>query len=186
MGLPLQKMTLAEFLQWEALQTERHEFYRGEVFAMGGGSARHNRVIVNLAGRINDHLDGTGCQVFTENMRVKLADEGIAYPDVTVTCEKAEAGDEQMVTAPKLIVEVLSPSTKGYDKRDKFMLYRTLVSLREYVLIDPSRRQVEVFTLVDHGAWMLTDQTKAGELSLTTIDLVISFEQLFKGVAPEV
>jgi Uma2 family endonuclease len=75
MGLPLQKMTLAEFLLWEEAQTERHEFYRGEVFAMAGGSARHNRVIVNLAGRINAHLDGTGCQVFTENMRVQLADE---------------------------------------------------------------------------------------------------------------
>src|SRR5450755_1350523 len=185
MGLSLHKMTLAEFLQWEDAQAQRHEFYRGEVFAMVGGTARHNRVILNLAGRINDHLDGTGCQVFAENMKVQLADDGSLYPDVMVTCGKAEAGDELVVTDPKLIIEVLSPSTKGYDKRDKFILYRTLPSLREYVLIDPEKRQVEVFTLAEAGSWLFKDQTDAGALTLHAIDLVMQFEQVFKGVARE-
>jgi Uma2 family endonuclease len=150
---------------------------------MVGGTARHNRVILNLAGRINDHLDGTGCQVFAENLKVQLADEGSLYPDVMVTCGRAEAGDELVVTDPKLIIEVLSPSTKGYDKRDKFILYRTLSSLREYVLIDPDKRQVEVFTLAEGGAWLLTDQTNTGALRLQAIDLVMPFEQVFKGLA---
>ena len=176
-------MTLAEFMVWESAQTERHEFYRGEIFAMVGGTARHNRVILNLASRINDHLDGTRCQVFSENMKVQLADEGVLYPDVVVTCEKADAGDEQTVADPTLIVEVLSPSTKGYDKRDKFILYRTLASLREYVLIDPVNRQVEVFTLAEAGSWLLTDQSAVGVLTLQSIDLTLPFERLFKGVA---
>ena len=132
----MQKMSVDEFLAWEEHQPERHEFYLGETFAMVGGTARHNRVILNLASRIGDHLDGTSCQVFAENMKVQIT-EGILYPDVMVTCGKAEAGDEQTVSDPKLIIEVLSPSTRGYDKRDKFILYRTLASLREYVLIDP-------------------------------------------------
>lgn len=183
MGLPLQKMSLAQFMAWENAQVERHEFYRGEVFAMVGGTARHNRVILNLASRINDHLDGTGCQVFAENMKVQLADEGVLYPDVVVTCEKAEAGDEQAVIEPKLIVEVLSPSTKGYDKRDKFILYRTLATLQEYVLIDPASQQVEVFTRVRAASWLLTDQSTAGALKLQSIDLSLPFEHLFKGVA---
>jgi Uma2 family endonuclease len=181
MGMPLQKMTMAEFLVWEEKQPERHEFYRGEVFAMVGGTARHNRVILNLASRIGDHLDGTPCQVFAEGVKAGLA-EGYLYPDVMVTCGKAEAGDEQTVTDPKLIIEVLSPSTKGYDKRDKFILYRTLASLREYVLIDPANRQVEVFTLVEDGNWLLNDQTKAGSLSLRSIDLVIKLDAVFKGL----
>ena len=176
-------MTIPEFMAWENAQAERHEFYRGEIFAMVGGTARHNRVILNLASRINDHLDGTRCQVFAENMKVQLADEGVLYPDVVVTCEKAEAGDEQTVTDPKLIVEVLSASTKGYDKRDKFILYRTLASLREYVLIDPANRQVEVFTLAEAGSWLLTDQSKVGALTLQSIDLTLPFAHLFKGVA---
>lgn len=128
-------MTPVEFLAWEGRQAERHEFWRGEVFAMAGGSLRHNRVILNLASRIAAHLDGTPCQVFAEGVKVGLA-EGVLYPDVMVTCGKALAGDDQVVDDPKLVIEVLSPGTEGYDRRDKFILYRTLASLREYVLID--------------------------------------------------
>jgi Uma2 family endonuclease len=184
MGYPLHKMTVAQFMAWESAQPGRHEFYRGETYAMVGGTARHNRVILNLASRIGDHLDGTPCQVFAENMKVQLA-EGVLYPDLMVTCGKAEAGDEQAVSDPKLIIEVLSPSTKGYDKRDKFILYRTLDSLREYVLIDPSARQVEVFTLAEAGAWLLTDQSKSGVLALASIDCRLPMEMVFKGVEGE-
>ena len=181
MGMPQQKTTLAEFLAWEENQPDRHEFYRGEIFGMVGGTARHNRVILNLASRIGDHLDGTKCQVFAENMKVQIA-EGVLYPDVVVACGKAEAGDEQTVTDPTLIIEVLSPSTKGYDKREKFILYRTLASLREYVLIDPAKREVEVFTLAEGGAWTLTDQTTAELLTLSSIDCNLSMNLVFKGV----
>ena len=174
-------MTLAEFLAWEETQTERHEYHRGEVYAMVGRTARHNRVIMNLGSRIADHLEGTGCQVFTESMKIELS-ERILYPDVVVTCDKSEAGDEQIVTDPKLVIEVLSPSTKGYDKRDKFILYRSLASLLEYVLIDPAERHVEVFTRADGGAWTLVDQTKADELTLRSIDLKLPMETVFRGV----
>jgi len=182
MGLPLQRMTLAELLTWEEQQPDRHEFYRGETFAMVGGTARHNRVILNLANRIGDHLDGTPRQVFAENMKVQLA-EGVLYPDVMVTCGQAEAGDEQIISDPKLIIEVLPPGTTGYDKRDKFILYRTLASLLEYVLIDPVKRQVDVFTLADAGAWLLTDQTTAALFTLASIDFKMPMELVFKGVA---
>jgi Uma2 family endonuclease len=184
MGSPLPGMTLPEFLAWEEQQAERHEFYRGETFAMAGGTARHNRVILNLASRIGGHLDGTPCQVFAENMKVQLA-EGVLYPDVMVTCGKADAGDEQTIVDPKLVIEVLSPSTKGYDKRDKFILYRTLPSLREYVLIDPAKRQVEVFALTPSGAWLLTDQTGAEDLTLVSIECKVSMALVSKGVEAE-
>lgn len=174
-------MTLTEFLAWEEHQTERHEFVAGKTFAMVGGTARHNRVILNLASRIGNHLDGTSCQVFAGGRKLQFAD-GVLYPDLMVTCGKAEAGDEPAVTDPKLIVEVLSPGTRGYDQRDKFILYRTLASLREYMLIDPARRQVEVFSLVEGGAWLLTDRTTGGVLSLASIDCKLSMELVFKGV----
>ena len=181
----LQKMTLIEFLTWEEHQTERYEFVGGETFAMTGGTARHNRVILNLVSRIGDLLGGTPCQVFAENMKVQIAD-GVLDPDLMVTCGKADAGDEQAVTDPKLIVEVLSTGTRGYDQRDKFILYRTLASLREYALIDPAKRQVEVFTLGDGGdAWTLTDQTAADVLTLASIDCRLPMELVFKGVASE-
>lgn len=178
-------MTLIEFLAWEKQQTERHEFFGGETFAMVGGRARHNRVILNLASCIGDHLEGTTCQVFAGSMKVQFTD-GVLYPDLMVTCGKAEAGDEQAVTDPKLIVEVLSPGTRGYDQRDKFVLYRTLASLREYVLIDPTKRQVEVFTLGDGGAWLMTDQTTAGVPSLASIGCKLLMELVLKGVESDV
>ena len=179
--VPLQKMTWTEFLAWEEHQIERHEFVGGETFAMTGGTARHNRVILNLASRIGDLLDGTTCQVFAGSLKVKFAD-GVLYPDLMVTCGKAEAGDEQAVTDPKLIVEVLSPGTRGYDQRDKFIKYRTLASLRECALIDPAKRQVEVFTWAEGGKWTLTDQTTADVLTLASIDCTLAMELVFKGV----
>lgn len=181
MGFPLSKMSLDEFLSWERSQPERHEFWRGEVFAMVGGTARHNRVILNLASRLTEALAGSPCQVFAESMKVQLA-EGVLYPDVVVACGKAEAGDEESVTDPRLVIEVLSPSTRGYDKRDKFILYRTLPSLREYVLIDPATRQVEVFTAAPGGAWVLTDQTGQAELVLASIDRRLASDDIYRGV----
>jgi Uma2 family endonuclease len=183
--VPMQKMTLTEFLAWEEHQTQRHEFLGGETFAMAGGTARHNRVILNLASCIGEHLDGTPCQVFAQNMKLQIAD-GVLYPDIMVTCGKAEAGDEQVVTDPTLIVEVLSPGSRGYDRRDKFAFYRTLASLREYVLIDPSKRQVEVFALAEGDAWLLTDQTTAGVFSLGSIGCTLSMALVFKGVESDV
>ena len=184
MGMQPQRMTMVEFLAWEATQPERHEFYRGEVFAMVGGSARHNRVILNLASSIGDHLNGTSCQVFAQGVKARLAD-GYLYPDVMVTCGKALAGDEQVIHDPKLVIEVLSPSTKGYDKRDKFTLYRTLASLREYVLIDAEDRRVEVFTRVGADSWTLVDQSRSAVLTLGSIDLALSMEAIFQGVETE-
>ena len=140
-----------------------------------------NRVILNLASRIGEHLDGTACQVFAEGIKAGLA-EGYLYPNVMVTCGKAAAGDEQVIHDPKLVIEVLSPSTKGYDRRDKFILYRTLASLREYVLIDPVDRRVEVFTLAGVDSWTLVDQSKAAELTLNSIDLAMPMDAVFKGV----
>ena len=97
----------------------------------------------------------------------------------------ADAGDEQTIVDPKLVIEVLSPSTKGYDKRDKFILYRNLPSLGEYVLIDPAKQQVEVFTLTPSSAWLLTDQTGAADLTLASIDCKVSMALVFKGVEAE-
>ena len=175
-------MTLTEFLDWEAKQSERHEFYRGETFARCGETARHNRVVLNLASRIGNHLNGTPCQVFAANMKVQISD-GVLYPDVMVTCAKAEAGDEQTVTAPRLIIDVLSPDTNGHNQRDKFNLYRTLASLREYVLIDPVTRRVEVFTLAPVvGVWLPADQSQVSALTLSSIDCTLPMESVFKGV----
>lgn len=180
MGMLLQKMTLAEFLAWEASQPERFEFRRGYVFRMDDVSARHNRVAMNLAGRIDQHLEGTACQVFATGMKVQT-DESVLYPDVLVTCGKATAGDEQLVHDPKLVIEIRLPN-KGDDQRVKFNMYRSLASLREYALIDAIDHRVEVFSMDETGAWAYVDQTRNGTLALSSIDLSMPLEAVFKGV----
>lgn len=178
-------MTLAEFLTWENQQPQRHEFYRGETYGMAGGTARHNRLILNLASRVGAHLDGTQCQVFATSMKVQIP-EGVMYPDLMAICGTADAGDEQIMPNPMLIIEVLCPSTKGYDKHGKFTLYRTLASLREYVLIDPVTGQIEVYTRSGGAEWSLTDQTQAAVLTLSSIDCMLPLELVYKGVEVQV
>jgi Uma2 family endonuclease len=179
-------MTLAEFLAWEERQPQRHEYWRGEVFGPIEGSARHSRIVLNLATRINAHLKGTGCQVFASSMRAQFEQEGVLYPDVMVTCASAAAGDQKAFSDPQLVIEVLSPDTKGYDKRDKFALYRHFASLREYALIDPMTREVEVFVLSASGSWKFTDQTRAAALTFASIELTIPSGAVFDGVGDQV
>ncbi|MEO3711469.1 Uma2 family endonuclease [Roseateles flavus] len=174
-------MTLAEFLDWESSQPQRFEFHRGSVLRLGDVPARHNRVTMNLAIRIDKHLDGTACQVFATGMKVQTADS-ILYPDVLVTCGKAVAGDEQLVHDPKLVIEIRPPNERD-DRHDKFNAYRSLASLREYALIDPVDRRVEIFTMVETGAWAYADQTRDGVLTLRSIDLAMPWGTVLKGVA---
>lgn len=185
MGLPLPKMTLAEYLAWEDTQDERHEFYRGDTFAMVGGTRGHNRVVVNLTRRIDTHLDGSDCEVFSENMKLQLAQEGCFYPDLMVTCGKPLQDQSLTVTQPLLIIEVLSPSTEGFDRGNKFALYRKLASLRQYVLIDPLTRTVEVYTQTPSGDWLLSDQTARETLALASIDCELPMAWVFKGIEGE-
>jgi len=148
---------------------------------MADRTARHNRVTINLAVRLAEWLDGSGCLSFAQSMRVQLRDEAILYPDLMVTCGKATAGDELVITDPKLIIEVLMPSNQSYDQRSKFSLYRAFPSLREYALVEPSTREVEVFRLTPDG-WLLSDQSSADVISLASIACKLPKTAVFKGV----
>jgi len=182
MGVPLHKMSLGEYLAWEANQPDRNEFWRGEVFAMVGGKRGHGRVVANLMRHLGNHLDDSPCQAFSENMKVQVADEAVLYPDVFVTCDREFSAGQAVFTAPLLIIEVLSPSTQAYDRSQKFAIYRRLASLREYALIDPDTRRVEVFRLGDDGLWNLLDMSDGPTLTLASVEAHIAMGDLFKGM----
>ena len=175
-------MTLTEFMAFEAEQVERHEFWRGEVLPMVGSTARQNRIILNLAHAIARHLEGAGCQVFISSIKLQLAEDGVLYPDVMVTCGKTVAGDDHVVTDAKLIIEMMPAGSGGIDKRSKIIFYRRLVSLCEYVLIEPAKRAVAVFVLTDAGDWSSTDQTRADVLTLQSIGLELPMRLVFSFV----
>jgi Uma2 family endonuclease len=115
-------------------------------------------------------------------MKVQIGDDTVVYPDVFVTCDRAFRFDEQVITEPVLVVEVLSPATQGYDRSTKFAFYRRLKSLREYALIDPDTRRVEVFRPGDDGHWRLFDMNDGGVLDLASVGARLALYDVFQGM----
>jgi Uma2 family endonuclease len=185
MGIPLHKQSIAEYLAWESQQAGRNEFWRGEVFAMVGAKRGHGRVIANLVRHLGNHLEDTPCQAFSENLKVQIGQDAVLYPDVFVTCDKEFSADQAVFTTPMLVIEVLSPSTQAYDRSKKFAMYRQLPSLREYALIDPESRRVEVFRPADDGNWKLFDMSDNDVLTLESVDCKLALLAVFKGMDSE-
>jgi Uma2 family endonuclease len=177
-------MSLTEYLDWENAQPDRNEFFRGEVFAMVGGRRTHGRVVGNLARHLGNQMEGSPCQVFSESMKVQVADDAVLYPDVFVTCDPQDLKTEMIFRAPLLVAEVLSPSTQAYDRSQKFALYRRLPALKEYLLVDPDTRRVEAFRRTPDDQWMLRDMSDDAELHLASIDARIPLADLFAGLEP--
>jgi len=140
-------LSAADYLDWESKQTEKHDFFRGEVFAMTGGTLRHNRATLASAISFKTHLKGQACQVFAGDVKVAVnVAEHLFYPDVVVTCNAQDLSDLDAVkiSAPLLVLEVLSPSTAAYDRGQKFLSLQKLPSLQEYALLDAQAPRLEV------------------------------------------
>jgi Uma2 family endonuclease len=182
MGLPLPRTTLADYLAWEDTQAEKHEFFEGEIFAMVGARRVHGIVGLNLAAALKTHLRGTSCGVFVESMKVQLSENSVVYPDVFVTCDPADLKTELLFRAPSLVVEVLSEGTEKYDRGAKFAAYRQLASLREYVLVDPDSRSLEVYRRNAAGNFELFDQTGQPTLELSSIGLTLPMAEVYEGI----
>ena len=182
MGDPAHKpvMTAADYLVWEAEQKDRHEFVGGEIFPMAGAEDRHVTVTGNVYMALRQHLSGTPCRTFAADMRLNVAALGhYFYPDVMVTCSAADLASSMNKSEPKLIVEVLSPSTAAYDRGLKFSYYRNLPSLQEYVLIDLDTRAVDCYRLGADGLWVLHPFAADQTVTLASVALSITAAQLF-------
>ena len=145
--------TVDDFLEWEAQQPERYEFVDGMIVGMVGGSVAHATLRDNVTAALRDRLRGSGCRALSQEVKVAAADN-IHYPDVMVICAPVEPTADQ-VRDPVVIVEVLSRTTGDRDRGAKWIAYRELPSLQHYVLINQSRRFVEVYSRNAAG-WALT------------------------------
>ena len=152
------KMTTEEFLVWERQQTERHEFYAGEVFSQSGGTRKHSLIGTNIVSTIVSMLKGHDCQAHGSDMRVHVEATGYqAYPDVSVVCPPIEGVAEDVISNPILVVEVLSPSTADFDRGGKFGHYRQIPSLKEYLVFWQDEVRVEQHTRTEDGLWLLRE-----------------------------
>ena len=178
------KLSLEDYLAWEDEQPERHEFYRGEVFARGGERRVHGCLVGNLARALGNTLQGSPFQVFVSSMKVQIGEDIVFYPDVFVTCDKSDLSTECIFTAPTVVIEVLSPSTQAYDRSLKFEVYRRIASLREYILIDPDTWRIDAFRRNEQGQWVLFDMSNAPLLEVPSVGVSVPVAGVFDGVDP--
>jgi Uma2 family endonuclease len=153
---PQRKFTVAEYLAREEGSEIKHEYYRGEIFAMSGGSHEHAVIAGNIFFHLRQVLAGQGCRPFNSDQRVFItADDLDTYPDLSVVCGDTQFAelDPNAIVNPIAIVEVLSPTTEHYDRGRKFESYRHLASLRDYLIVDQFEPRVECFSRDHAGDW---------------------------------
>ncbi len=183
-----QFMTPQEYLEWEEQQPIKYEYINGEVFAMTGGTIPHNDVAINLTSALKNHLRGKGCKVQMADAKVGVSQNGpFHYPDVMVSCDSRDQKARKVIYHPCLIVEVLSPGTEGFDRGKKFKHYRQIETLKEYVLIDADKINVECYRLNEKGKWELTSYSleEMGtevEVQLTSVDFSCPISLLYEDV----
>lgn len=178
---PVPMMTAEEYLAFEEKATIRHEFVAGHIFAMSGPSLRHNTIALNLATCLRASAHGTPCRVFVSEIKVHVARaDAYYYPDVIVACEPQDESGHAVAT-PCCLIEVLSPSTRTIDRREKLRAYQSLPSLREYVLVDQDYRSIEVYRRQGAG-WIQQILDEGDVLEFECLPLSLSMHIVYEGV----
>lgn len=176
-----------EYLIREESAENRSEYYHGEVFAMAGGTPNHNRITVNLVSLLNSQFRGGPCEAFASDMRVQVEHHvHYAYPDVVVVCGKIELakGRPDTIVNPLVIIEVLSESTKDYDRGSKFTAYRSIETLMDYILVDQDTLHIEYFAKEGDGTWRLREYFGAKSvMELQSVGATLPMAAIYERVA---
>ncbi|MFU8788193.1 MAG: Uma2 family endonuclease [Methylobacter sp.] len=164
------KITEEEYLQGEFVAEFKHEFIDGDVYAMAGASENHNLLSINMASELRSQLKGTPCRIFIADMKVKVGHD-FFYPDVMVVCQQ-DNEFEYYKQSPVIVVEVLSKSTRKFDQTLKRLKYQKISTLEEYVLIEQTIGEIEVFRKKDHwqsSYYYLGDAIRFESLGVTVL-----------------
>lgn len=178
-----QYYTVEEYLQMERASNEKHEYYQGEIFAMAGASDRHNIISTNLIGEFYLKLKKSPCHPYGSDMRIHIPENTLfTYPDITIICGDLNLFDKERDTAlhPLILIEILSKSTRNYDRVGKFKLYRDIPTLKEYMLVDSEAICVEIFRKKEHNHWELEEYKSLKEIvTLPAINASLSMEDIY-------
>ena len=177
-----------DYLAGEKVSPIKHEYRQGEIYAMAGAKKAHVIISVNTATLLRNHVRGSGCITYMADIKVRNDTSNFYYyPDVVVSCdERDKNADEDFIRYPRLIVEVLSPTTAAFDRGDKFADYRTSESLQEYVLINQERVSVECFRRNAEGLWVLYPYTQGQEVQFSSVNFSCAIEVLYEDAIPSV
>ncbi len=182
------RFSFPEYVQLEAYSNVRHEFLDGVIYAMTGGTPTHAALAARVIQRLGTQLAGKGCEVFTSDLRVRVAATGLAtYPDVTVVCGTLEHDPEDpaSVLNPVVLVEVLSGSTAEYDRGEKLDHFRKIPSLKEVVLVSHTEPAVEVWRRDQAGRWSKQDASAGERIGLQSIDCELVIDDLYRDLPAE-
>jgi Uma2 family endonuclease len=179
-------LTPEQYLDIESKAEFRSEYINGEMFAMSGATPNHARIVLNTARRLTEQLDGRPCEAFDGDLRLYSAKYRIfTYPDVLVTCGPHQLLDARRdtLTDATVIVEVLSPSTKNYDRGEKFLFYRSLPSFSEYLLLSQDTMRAEHHVRQPDNSWLFREFTgPADEIDLKSIGCRLPLQSFYKRV----
>ena len=186
-ALPQPRYTAEEYLALERVSETRHEFYRGEIFAMAGATEAHNLIADNVTFALRERLREKGCRAYSSDMRVQVKPNGLyTYPDVAAACPPIEFLDDTRDTLlnPQVIVEVLSKKTEKYDRGKKFDLYRELPALKHYVLISQAEARVDSYVRQADGvAWLMVPSAGLeATLDFPTIECRLPLAEIYRDV----
>ncbi len=180
----LREMTHEDYVALERVATEKHEYVNGRVYAMAGGSPEHARLAAAVCAELRAALRGRPCAAFTSDLRVRILPTGRStYPDVSVVCGQLERapGDEDAVTNPTLLVEVLSDSTENDDRGEKWAHYQRVPALREYVLVSQHARRIEVFSRdeADPRLWHYREYREGTRAALPGLGVELDLDEVY-------
>ncbi len=178
------EMTHEEYVALERTAFEKHEYVNGRVYAMAGGSPEHARLAAAISAELRAALRGRPCAAFTSDLRVRILATGRStYPDVSVVCGQFERapGDEDAVTNPTLLVEVLSDSTEHDDRGEEWAHYQRVPTLREYVLVSQHARRVEVFSRdeADPRLWHYREYRDGARAALPGLGVELDVDEVY-------
>jgi len=171
-----------EYLLLEEASNTKHEYQGGQIYAMAGGTPEHAALAVSVSSALSQQLRGRGCRVYSSDLRVRVRETGLAtYPDVTVICDQLERDSESADTAtnPVVLVEVLSPSTAGYDRGEKLAHYKRIDSLREIVLVYHDEQRLEVWRR-SGDVWTCAKAETGETVPLESIGCTLAVDEIYR------
>lgn len=181
---PIRALTIEEYLELEHESTVKHEFVGGELFAFAGASDRHNRLALRIARRLDEVVADGPCRVYISDMKLQVAEDAVYYPDVMVVCDPDD-DDDYVKTNPVLVAEVLSPTTRQVDLREKLLNYRRLPRLQTYLIVFQDDRRVIRHWRDDEGAWRLADVSDQGRVPIPYLEVELTLDEIYAGILPE-
>ena len=180
---PKQRFTPEEYLELERKAEFKSEYLDGQIFAMAGASIEHSAITANLTGEVVQQMRGKPCRVLTSDTKIRSSYSGLySYPDLSIVCDEPTFQDDKrdVLNNPKVIFEVLSPSTEAFDRGGKFFRYQIIDTFTDYILIAQDEPRVEHFIRQSDGGWLLyVVRGLESKLHIASIDCTISLAGLY-------